>query len=84
MKSFQKWAPVVAGAFALIGANAGYAQEVETVTEVVTEIPAKLDSGDTAWMLVSTAFVLLMTIPGLALFYGGMVRKKILITVIFL
>lgn len=37
---------------------------------------AKLDSGDTAWMLTSTALVLLMTIPGLALFYGGMVRKK--------
>lgn len=37
---------------------------------------AKLDSGDTAWMLASTALVLLMTIPGLALFYGGMVRKK--------
>ncbi len=36
----------------------------------------KLDSGDTAWMLTSTALVLLMTIPGLALFYGGMVRKK--------
>jgi Amt family ammonium transporter len=36
----------------------------------------KLDSGDTAWMLSSTALVLLMTIPGLALFYGGMVRKK--------
>ena len=35
-----------------------------------------LDSGDTAWMLTSTALVLLMTIPGLALFYGGMVRKK--------
>jgi Amt family ammonium transporter len=34
------------------------------------------DSGDTAWMLTSTALVLLMTIPGLALFYGGMVRKK--------
>jgi Amt family ammonium transporter len=33
-------------------------------------------SGDTAWMLTSTALVLLMTIPGLALFYGGMVRKK--------
>jgi Amt family ammonium transporter len=32
--------------------------------------------GDTAWVLVSTALVLLMTIPGLALFYGGMVRKK--------
>ena len=36
----------------------------------------KVDSGDTAWMLTSTALVLLMTIPGLALFYGGMVRKK--------
>ena len=34
------------------------------------------NSGDTAWMLTSTALVLLMTIPGLALFYGGMVRKK--------
>ena len=38
--------------------------------------PPKLDSGDTAWMLSSTALVLLMTIPGLALFYAGMVRKK--------
>jgi len=38
--------------------------------------PPKLDSGDTAWMLASTALVLLMTVPGLALFYGGMVRKK--------
>jgi Amt family ammonium transporter len=36
---------------------------------------ATLDKGDTAWMLTSTALVLLMTIPGLALFYGGMVRK---------
>ncbi len=37
---------------------------------------AKLDSGDTAWMLVATALVLMMTVPGLVLFYGGMVRKK--------
>ncbi|WP_297484553.1 ammonium transporter [Ferrovum sp.] len=36
----------------------------------------KIDSGATAWMLTSTALVLFMTIPGLALFYGGMVRKK--------
>ena len=35
----------------------------------------KFDSGDTAWMLTSVALVLMMTIPGLALFYGGMVRK---------
>ena len=36
----------------------------------------KIDSGDTAWMITSSALVLLMTIPGLALFYAGMVRKK--------
>ena len=36
----------------------------------------KLDTGDTAWMLTSTALVLMMTIPGLGLFYAGMVRKK--------
>ena len=40
----------------------------------VTE--AKVDTGDTAWMLTSTALVLMMTVPGLALFYAGMVRKK--------
>jgi ammonium transporter, Amt family len=40
------------------------------------DAPPKIDSGDTAWMLTSTALVLLMTIPGLALFYAGMVRKK--------
>ena len=37
---------------------------------------AKIDTGDTAWMLSSTGFVLMMTVPGLALFYAGMVRKK--------
>jgi ammonium transporter, Amt family len=40
------------------------------------DAPPKIDSGDTAWMLTSTALVLLMTVPGLALFYAGMVRKK--------
>lgn len=39
-------------------------------------VTVKADSGDTAWILTSTALVLLMTIPGLALFYAGMVRKK--------
>lgn len=38
--------------------------------------PPKIDTGDTAWLLVSTALVLAMTAPGLALFYGGMVRSK--------
>lgn len=37
---------------------------------------AELDSGDTAWLLTSTALVLFMTLPGLALFYGGLVRSK--------
>ena len=40
-----------------------------------------LNSGDTAWMLTSTALVLFMTIPGLALFYAGMVRAKNVLSV---
>ncbi|HET9687350.1 MAG TPA: ammonia channel protein, partial [Pseudolabrys sp.] len=36
----------------------------------------KIDAGDTAWMIGATSLVLMMTIPGLALFYAGMVRKK--------
>jgi Amt family ammonium transporter len=42
----------------------------------------KIDTGDTAWVLVSTALVLLMTIPGLSLFYGGLVRKKNVLSVL--
>jgi len=42
----------------------------------------KLDTGDTAWMLTSTVLVILMTIPGLALFYAGMVRKKNVLSVL--
>src|SRR4029453_2362934 len=38
--------------------------------------PPKVDTGDTAWMLTSAALVLFMTIPGLFLFYGGLVRSK--------
>ncbi len=45
-------------------------------TAAPAPVAQKLDSGNTAWMLTSTALVLFMTIPGLALFYGGMVRKK--------
>ncbi len=41
-----------------------------------------LNAGDTAWMLTSTALVLLMTIPGLALFYGGMVRSKNVLSIL--
>ena len=41
-----------------------------------TAVAPTVDSGDTAWMIVATALVLLMSIPGLALFYGGLVRRK--------
>jgi ammonium transporter, Amt family len=41
-----------------------------------TAPPPRIDGADTAWVLVSAALVLMMTIPGLALFYGGMVRRK--------
>ncbi|MGE5217413.1 MAG: ammonium transporter [Chloroflexota bacterium] len=42
----------------------------------VAASPTKIDKGDTAWMLTSAALVLMMTIPGLFLFYGGLVRRK--------
>ncbi|HXX56739.1 MAG TPA: ammonium transporter [Thermodesulfovibrionales bacterium] len=38
--------------------------------------PLKIDTGDTAWMIVATALVMLMTVPGLALFYGGLAKRK--------
>jgi len=47
-----------------------------TPTEPTVMKFTDINSGDTAWMLTSSALVLMMTIPGLALFYGGMVRKK--------
>jgi Amt family ammonium transporter len=43
---------------------------------------ARLDSGDTAWMMTSTALVLMMTLPGLALFYGGLVRSKNILSIL--
>ncbi|MCR6625540.1 MAG: ammonium transporter [Pseudoxanthomonas sp.] len=77
-------------------ADAAPAAEVvaETVTETVTEAPAPeaapteaaaeptVDKGDVAWMLTSTLLVLLMVVPGLALFYGGMVRSKNVLSVL--
>jgi len=55
-------------------AATGVEQPAAAVAAAVAE--AKVDTGDTAWMLTSTALVLMMTVPGLALFYAGMVRKK--------
>ena len=47
-----------------------------STTSVFAESESKISAGDTGWILVSSALVLAMTIPGLALFYGGMVRSK--------
>ena len=55
----------------------------QEAAEAAAEAPKPaIDSGDTAWMLTSTAVVLMMTVPGLALFYGGMVRKKNVLSII--
>jgi Amt family ammonium transporter len=50
------------------------AQSASPVEETSPE--PKIDTGDTAWMIVATAFVMLMTLPGLALFYGGLAKRK--------
>ena len=57
-------------------ATMAFAQAAAPAAAPAAAEAPKLDTGDTAWMLTSTALVLMMTIPGLALFYGGMVRKK--------
>src|SRR5579863_1308347 len=56
---------IAAGAFTVLAAAPALAQT-----------DAKIDPADTAWMIVATALVLMMSLPGLALFYAGMVRKK--------
>ncbi len=62
-------------ALALFGLPAGAGAQTPSATPHIVSLNA-LNAGDTAWMLASTALVLMMTIPGLALFYAGMVRKK--------
>ena len=56
--------------------NAATAAAPPAAAAAAAATEAKVDTGDTAWMLTSTALVLMMTVPGLALFYAGMVRKK--------
>ncbi len=51
------------------------------IAAMAEEAKPVLNAGDTAWMITATALVLLMTVPGLALFYGGMVRKKNVLSV---
>ena len=72
-------------AFGAMGAIAAFAQEAApAAADALAAAPAAPvpDKGDTTWMLVSTILVIAMTIPGLALFYGGLVRSKNVLSVL--
>ena len=58
-----------------------FAQAAAPAAAVATPVPF-ISAGNTAWMIVATALVMLMTIPGLALFYGGLVRSKNILNVL--
>jgi len=60
--------------FLTLGGYVGFS--LLTAGQILAEEGPKIDTGDTAWMLTSSALVLMMTAPGLALFYGGLVRRK--------
>jgi len=87
----KKSLPAIALGLGLMAAATGaWAQEaapavaavVEAVVETAAEAAPALSAGDTAWMLTSTMLVILMIIPGLALFYGGLVRSKNMLSVL--
>ena len=52
------------------------------LAEEAAAAPPPVDTGDTAWVLTASALVLMMTLPGLALFYGGLVRAKNVLNVL--
>ena len=68
--------PTFHAAFAETAAGAAADAAAPPACDAKTLTNCSPNAGDTAWMLTSVALVLMMTIPGLALFYGGMVRKK--------
>ena len=70
-----------AGAFMMLGLGEVLAQTAAPTPAAPAAAPV-LNSGDTAWMLTSSLLVLMMLVPGLALFYGGMVRKKNVLAVL--
>ena len=86
----KKMLPALSVGLGLLGAATGaLAQEAAPVVEAAAQVTsavetaaATIDSGDTAWMLTPTMLVILMIIPGLALFYGGLVRSKNMLSVL--
>ena len=83
---FRTFALLACGAGALLLAQHGFAQEAAAATAAAAPAaPAAApvpNKGDVAWMLTSTALVLLMSVPALALFYGGLVRTKNMLSVL--
>ncbi|GAB3657810.1 ammonium transporter [Ramlibacter alkalitolerans] len=75
-------APAAAATTAAPGAAAPAAPAAAAAAPAAATPAPKVDSGDTAWMLTSTMLVILMTIPGLALFYGGLTRSKNMLSVL--
>lgn len=75
-------APAPVAAPVAAPAEAAPAAEAPAPALLPHQVKLELDSGGTAWILTSTALVLMMTIPGLALFYGGMVRRKNIIATV--
>ncbi|NGQ90229.1 ammonium transporter [Rhodobacter sp. HX-7-19] len=87
MKHFAKLSGLGALGAAAFAALPAWAQEAteataEAAAEVVEEVVPVMDKGDVSWMMVSTVLVLFMTIPGLALFYGGLVRAKNMLSIL--
>ncbi|HKO31556.1 MAG TPA: ammonium transporter [Nitrospiraceae bacterium] len=79
MTRMKKFLPTLLCLAMLAGGAALFAQDAcaqAPASLTAAPEPPKIDTGDTAWVLTSTALVLLMTAPGLALFYGGMSRSK--------
>src|SRR5579863_2353573 len=74
--NFHSGGKIMKGASFARGLSAVGAFTVCTAAAALAQTGARVDAADTAWMMVATALVLMMSIPGLALFYAGMVRKK--------
>ncbi len=66
----------------LLSATAAFAQDGPIKAPTAEQMAGMVDKGDTAWMLVSSVLVLMMSIPALALFYGGLVRTKNMLSVL--
>src|SRR5690606_30576093 len=78
LKTLLAAAPALA-----LSALPAWAQDAApAAAEAATEAAVTMDKGDTAWMMVSTILVLFMILPGLALFYGGLVRAKNMLSVL--